>query len=149
MNRDYIIKMRNLLGKEFELFIKSYKSKPLAGLRVNSLKIQPDAFLNISPFKLEKIPWCPMGFFYDELDKPGKHPFHEAGLYYIQEPSAMAVAEAISVEKEDKILDLCAAPGGKSTQIAAKLNGNGLLVSNEINISRARILARNTTQDKR
>ncbi len=145
MNRDYITKMGDLLGlgKEFELFIKSYECKPLAGLRVNSIKIPSETFLSITPFNLEKIPWCPTGFLYNEMDKPGKHPFHDAGLYYIQEPSAMAVAELMPVEKGDKILDLCAAPGGKSTQIAAKMQGDGVLVSNEINSGRARILARN------
>lgn len=143
MNKEFINKMKNILGEEFESFIHSYEEKPLKGLRINPLKVNTEEFLKISPFALEQIPWCSTGFYYDEKDAPGKHPFHEAGLYYIQEPSAMAVAEFIKPKDSERILDLCAAPGGKTTQIAGKMNKRGILVSNEINYSRAKILAQN------
>lgn len=92
---------------------------------------------------LTEVPWARDGYYYQEGDQPGKHPYHEAGLYYIQEPSAMMPAELLDVKPGERVLDLCAAPGGKSTQIAAKLRGKGLLISNEINPARARILSEN------
>ena len=84
------------------------------------------------------------GFYYDEkLDKPSKHPYYFAGLYYIQEPSAMTPAAVIPIEEGDRVLDICAAPGGKSTELAAKLNNTGILVSNDISASRAKALLKN------
>src|SRR5690606_27339589 len=94
-------------------------------------------------FKLEPVPWAPEGFYYDEKDRPGKHPYHEAGLYYIQEPSAMAVGILADPRPGEKVLDLCAAPGGKTTHLAMKMEGKGLLVVNEIHPSRARVLSQN------
>ncbi len=92
---------------------------------------------------LAKVPWAENGYYYQPGDQPGKHPYHEAGLYYIQEPSAMAPAELLEVQPEERVLDLCAAPGGKSTQIAAKLQGRGVLFCNEIHSARAKILSEN------
>lgn len=92
---------------------------------------------------LSRVPWAENGYYYEASDQPGKHPYHEAGVYYIQEPSAMAPAELLEVQPGERVLDLCAAPGGKSTQIAAKLNGEGFLLCNEINPARAKILAEN------
>lgn len=92
---------------------------------------------------LTKVPWAENGYYYQPEDQPGKHPFHEAGVYYIQEPSAMAPAELLDVKPRERVLDLCAAPGGKSTQIAAKLRGQGILVCNEIHPARAKILSEN------
>lgn len=94
-------------------------------------------------FGLRPIPWTADGYYYEAETRPGRHPYHEAGLYYIQEPSAMAVAELLNPQPGERILDLCAAPGGKSTQIAGKMKGKGLLVSNEIHPERARILSQN------
>jgi NOL1/NOP2/sun family putative RNA methylase len=135
--------MKKLMQEEYEAFIRSYDEPHVQGLRVNTLKIKIEDFLSINPFHLHHIPWVNEGFYYDMEDRPGKHPFHEAGLYYIQEPSAMAVGALADVKPGERILDLAAAPGGKSTHIAAKLQGKGLLVSNEIHPSRAKILSQN------
>ena len=97
----------------------------------------------MSPFNLQDIPWIREGFYYSSKDEPGKHPYHEAGLYYIQEPSAMAVGELMDPKPGEKILDLCAAPGGKATHIATKLKGKGVLLANEIHPQRARVLSQN------
>ena len=111
-----------------------------------SVEDDNDGCANADPesrFRLKPIPWCASGFYYDEETRPGKNPLHEAGLYYIQEPSAMAVAEISGAGPGERILDLCAAPGGKTTALACMMKGEGLLVSNEINASRARILSSN------
>ena len=136
-------KMKGLLGEEYGSFIESYERDRVQGLRLNPLKISPEEFLKISPFSLEKIPWTGEGYYYRQEDRPGKHPFHEAGLYYIQEPSAMAVTEVLDPRPGEKILDLCAAPGGKTTHIAGRMKGRGFLLSNEIHLARARILSQN------
>ncbi|MEW9672045.1 RsmF rRNA methyltransferase first C-terminal domain-containing protein [Ammoniphilus sp. 3BR4] len=135
--------MRNLLEGEFDSFMASYQESSQQGLRVNTLKVDPELFLHGSGFSLEPVPWCPSGFYYSEKDRPGKHPYHAAGVYYIQEPSAMSVVEFLQPKPGEKILDLCAAPGGKSTHIAAYLQGQGLLVTNEIHATRAKALSEN------
>ncbi|HHV98342.1 MAG TPA: NOL1/NOP2/sun family putative RNA methylase [Clostridiaceae bacterium] len=140
---DFIIKMKELLKDEFEDFIKSYEENRNQGLRVNTLKISVQDFHDKSPFTIKKIPWTQEGFYYGDTDRPGKHPYHEAGLYYIQEPSAMAVGEMVDPMPGEKILDLCAAPGGKTTHIAAKMNQKGFLLANEIHPARAKILSQN------
>ncbi len=141
--KDFCIKMENLLKNEYHDFIKGYEKDNYYSLRVNTLKADTDKFYNNNLFQLEKIDWCDTGFYYNYQTRPGKHPYHHAGVYYIQEASAMAPAAAAEVEKGDKILDLCAAPGGKSSQLASALMGTGLLVSNEIVPSRAKILSGN------
>ena len=139
----YINAMKELLGDEFDDYIKSFEDKRLYGLRVNNLKISTEDFVKICPFPIKPIPWISNGFFYNEEDKPGKHPYYYAGLYYLQEPSAMTPANLLPVSKGDRILDMCAAPGGKSTELAAKLGDAGLLVSNDISASRAKALLKN------
>ncbi|MCG7382739.1 RsmB/NOP family class I SAM-dependent RNA methyltransferase [Paenibacillus sp. ACRRY] len=136
-------RMKNLLGDEFEQFMKSYEQSPHAGLRVNTLKISMEQFGELAPFDLRPIPWCGTGFYVPHGVKPGLHPYYHAGLYYIQEPSAMAPVELLGVQPGDHVLDLCAAPGGKSTQIAAKLQGKGVLVTNDIHSERTKALAKN------
>ena len=138
--KEFISDMRELLGDESQAFLDSYNLPSDKGLRLNQLKVGDTIGL---PFNLTPIPWCNTGYYYSEPDQPGKHILHEIGLYYIQEPSAMAVAEELDIHEGDIVLDLCAAPGGKSSQIAAKLNGKGLLISNEIIKSRAQILSSN------
>lgn len=140
---EYTDAMKELLGSEYEQYIESFNDKRLFGLRVNNLKISTEDFLKISPFHLEPIPWIDNGFFYTDEEKPGKHPYYYAGLYYLQEPSAMTPANLLPVETGDRILDMCAAPGGKSTELLAKLNHTGLLVSNDISASRAKALLKN------
>lgn len=136
--------MKNLLGEEYENYMKCLELPMYHGLRVNTRKISVEDFLKISPFHLTPVPWCPNGFYYDEeLDKPSKHPYYYAGLYYLQEPSAMISASVLPVEEGDRVLDICAAPGGKSTELISKLNGSGYLVSNDISASRAKALLKN------
>ncbi len=140
----YLLSMKKLLKDDYALYIESFKETRIFGLRVNTRKISVEAFLKISPFKLEPIPWITNGFYYDGVEEqPAKHPYYFAGLYYLQEPSAMTPANRLPIEDEDKILDLCAAPGGKSTELASKLNDTGMLFANDISTSRARILLKN------
>lgn len=135
--------MKELLGEEFDAYLESFSDKRIYGLRVNNLKISTEDFFRISPFKLTPVPWIENGFFYEEEEKPAKHPYYFAGLYYLQEPSAMTPANLLPVEEGDYILDMCAAPGGKSTELSAKLSGTGLLFSNDVSASRAKALLKN------
>lgn len=140
----YIKKMKKLLGRDFDKYIESFNEPRLYGLRANTLKILPEDLKNIVDWELESIPWCREGFYYDgENIRPAKHPYYAAGLYYIQEPSAMSTGAILPVEPGDRVIDLCAAPGGKSTQAAAKLKGKGVLVSNDISASRCKALLKN------
>lgn len=135
-------RMKNLPDFDFDEFIKSYDKPAFRGLRVNKLKCSTEHFKEIFPFELKGIPFSIDGFYIgDEIS--GKHPWHHAGVFYMQEPSAMSAVTALDVKPGMKVLDLCAAPGGKSTQIAACLMGQGLLISNEIVSSRASILLSN------
>ena len=137
-------KMQDILGDEYQEYVDCYEAPCYYGLRVNTKKISVEDFVRICPFEIRPIPWIENGFYYDEtLDKPSKHPYYFAGLYYIQEPSAMTPAHVLPVEAGDRVLDICAAPGGKSTELAAKLHGTGLLVSNDISASRAKALLKN------
>ena len=136
--------MKEILKDEYEDFIKSYEEPKTTGLRVNTLKIRKEDLINLNLFKLNQIPWAEEGLYYDEkIDRPGKNPLHEAGAYYLQEPSAMSVVPRAGIKENDKVLDMCAAPGGKSTYILSKLNDTGLLVSNEINPIRIKALGEN------
>ena len=137
----FLARMEKLLGPEFPAFLASYDRPRNVGLRVNPLKT--DAVPDLGTFGLEPVPWEPRGYYYDLAARPGLSPYHEAGLYYLQEPSAMAPAGLLDVRPGMRVLDLCAAPGGKSTQLAAALQGRGLLIANEIHPQRAKILARN------
>lgn len=140
---EFLEQMKQLLGEEYDAYIESYQAVREYGLRVNTLKVSPEEFAKISPFALEPIPWTKNGFFYQGSSRPGKHPYYFGGLYYLQEPSAMTPASRLAIEEGDRVLDLCAAPGGKSTELAAKLHGTGLLVSNDISNSRAKALLKN------
>ncbi len=140
----FIDRMRDMLGAEFPAFLDSYEKESAYGLRYNPLKAEREQFeQSAGIFLLHEIPWAKEGYACKRELHPGKHVLHEAGAYYIQDPSAMSAAEALDVQPGERILDLCAAPGGKTTQLAGKLNGSGLLVSNEIVPSRARILSQN------
>lgn len=141
--KEFLKRMQSLLGEEFPAFESSFEKEPYKALRVNTEKISAEDFLRISPFTLRRVPWTENGFYYEAGEQPGHHPFHEAGLYYIQEPSAMAPAVFMEAAPGERILDLCAAPGGKTTQLAAAMGGEGLLIANEIHPARARILSEN------
>jgi 16S rRNA C967 or C1407 C5-methylase (RsmB/RsmF family) len=108
---EFQLRMKEMLQDEYEEFQKCFEEEKHQGLRLNPLKVDRDVFLSKTEFNLKKIPWASYGFYYEDADTPGKHPFHEAGAYYIQEPSAMAPVEYLGVRPGDKILDLCAAPG--------------------------------------
>ena len=166
----FLERMQNMLGEEYPAFLESLSGKRYRALRINPLKAEIQEAKEKLPFALSPVPWTKNGFYYEEEEQPGKHPYHEAGLYYIQEPSAMAPvpclmeepasAAAIPEQQEDvsaavmpeqqeepvsseRILDLCAAPGGKSTQIAEYMRGRGMLITNEIHPQRAKILSEN------
>ena len=139
----FVERMRQRLGAEAEAFFASYDSPRAYGLRRNPIKMERGQFEALMPFALEKVSWAQEGYYYQESERPGRHPFHEMGLYYIQEPSAMCVVEVADPKPGEYVLDLCAAPGGKSTQIAGRMAGEGLLVCNEIVPNRAKILSQN------
>lgn len=136
-------RMAQLLGPENPAFLATYQEPRTHGLRANPLKIAPLALPDRLGLSLRPVPWAPGGFYYPETDRPGRHPDHAAGLYYIQEPSAMAAAQALAPQPGERVLDLCAAPGGKSTHLAALMQNQGLLVANEISPKRSRILLEN------
>ncbi len=135
-------RMKTLLGEEFEAYERQLKNPPVKAFRVNTDKISVEDFSKINVFGSRKIPYVDNGYYLD-YDKVGNHPYHHAGLIYVQEPAAMAPAECIDIEPDWCILDMCAAPGGKSTQLKNKLGSRGVLVSNEIIASRCRILTGN------
>lgn len=139
---EFCERMKSLLGDDYDKFIAALNGTPIKAYRVNTDKISLKDFEKINVFGNEKIPYVDNGF-YLNYDKVGLHPYHHAGLIYVQEPAAMAPAECIDIKPDWKILDMCAAPGGKSTQIKNKLGANGVLVSNEIIPSRCKILTGN------
>lgn len=146
---DFETRMKATLQDEWDDFLECYANHKFQALRVNALKVHTDAHQDVlaaaNIMAPEAVPWAANGYYYVESDevRPGKHPYHEMGLYYIQEPSAMSAAGLLDVQAGDKVLDLCAAPGGKSTQLAALLGRAGTLVSNEIVPGRAKVLSQN------
>ena len=141
--QSFLDSMKEILGEDYEAFLAGFDGQRQCGLRVNTLKMNLEEFERIAPFHLKKVPWISNGYFYEAEDAPAKHPFYSAGLYYLQEPSAMTPASRLKVQPGERVLDLCAAPGGKATELGAALQGEGLLVANDINTARARALLRN------
>ena len=135
----FLERMKHQLGAEYEDFLKSLERPRAVALRFNPLKGHSPEL----PFVMDPVPWEPMGFYYDPESRPGLHVYHEAGVYYLQEASAMAPVALLDPQPGERICDLCAAPGGKTTQIAGRMNGEGFLLCNEINPKRAKILSRN------
>jgi 16S rRNA C967 or C1407 C5-methylase (RsmB/RsmF family) len=136
--------MAGLLGEEFTQFAQSYDETPAVGLRVNTLKLSAADFSTLSPFALKAVGRHePDGFLVTDASKPGSHPYHAAGLFYLQEPSAMVVGGLVAAQPGELVLDLAAAPGGKATHLAAQLQGRGLLLANDVHTGRARLLAEN------
>ena len=136
----FLDRMRDIVGDEYDEFLTSYDTQINKGIRINTIKCTG---LDITE-GLERVLWCRDGYYIKDGVISGNHPYHAAGAIYFQEPSAMAAAEAMPVGENWRILDLCAAPGGKTTHIGAKMNNTGLLVSNEIVQKRSQILAENT-----
>ncbi|SFB41222.1 16S rRNA C967 or C1407 C5-methylase, RsmB/RsmF family [Cohnella sp. OV330] len=155
--KEYVTKMRELLGEEAEAFLASYGEPKRTAIRLNGLKDEPsENGEKDKPDHMDKpsagqsyvlgrdpVPWAKGAYYTEEAERPGKHPYYYAGLYYIQEPSAMLPAELLDPKPGQRVLDLCAAPGGKSTQLAAKLRGTGLLVTNDLATERTKALAKN------
>lgn len=139
----FLNRMEQLLGEEYEDFLESYNRSKAPSLRVNFLKGGEEELFQKAGFLTDRVPWTKGGYYYQEEARPGRHPYHEAGAYYIQEASAMAPAAYLRAQPGERILDLCAAPGGKSTQIGADMRGQGLLICNEIHPRRAKILSEN------
>lgn len=139
----YKAKMQDLLQDEYDAYIESFSQKHHTSLRVNESKISVEQFLKTFPYPLTPVPWCHNGFYFSENDPITKHPYYYAGLYYIQEASAMLPAEVMPIEENDRVLDICAAPGGKSSELGVKLKDTGVLVSNDISYSRCQALLKN------
>lgn len=135
----FLERMRAQLGSEYDAFLLSLQRPRAVALRFNPLKGEPPKL----DFVGNPVPWEPMGFYYDPQARPGLHVYHEAGVYYLQEASAMAPVALLDPQPGERVLDLCAAPGGKSTQIAGRMKGEGLLLCNEYSPKRAKILSRN------
>ena len=135
----FLNRMKNQLGDDYPAFLESLERPRAVALRFNPLKgDRPEL-----PFVEAPVEWEPEGFYYDPESRPGLHPYHEAGVYYLQEASAMAPVALLDPQPGERICDLCAAPGGKTTQIAGRMRGEGFLLCNEINPKRAKILSRN------
>ena len=135
----FLKRIQQQLGQEYPAFLQSLERPRAVALRFNPLKGEKPSL----PFVGAPVPWEPEGFYYDPDARPGLHPYHEAGVYYLQEASAMAPVMLLEPQPGESVCDLCAAPGGKSTQIAGRLQGEGFLLCNEINPKRAKILSRN------
>ena len=135
----FLERMKHQLGAEYADFLKSLERPRAVALRFNPLKGERAEL----PFVGQPVPWEKEGFYYDPEARPGLHVYHEAGVYYLQEASAMAPVQLLDPKPGEKICDLCAAPGGKTTQIAGRMLGEGFLLCNEINPKRAKILSRN------
>lgn len=140
---EFLEEMRDILGSEYEQYLDSFERPAARGLRVNTLKWTREACMEKLPCRTEKVPWIPNGLFCDGDVRLSKDPYYYGGLYYLQEPSAMTPASLLPVEPGDMVLDLCAAPGGKSTELGARLLGRGMLVANDISHSRAKALLKN------
>lgn len=146
LSETFLEKMKRLLGESYPDYLACYEEEPYYGLRINTRKLTPEQFAEKAAgegWELTPIPWIWNGFYYPSALRPARHPWYYAGLYYLQEPSAMTPASLLPVSKGDRVLDLCAAPGGKSTELAARLCGSGLLCSNDISHSRAKALVKN------
>lgn len=140
---NYKSSMQELLKEDVNSYFSCLADKSYKGIRINNLKISNEEFEKICPFEIEKIPFVENGYYVKEEDNVSKHPYYYAGLYYIQEPSAMLPANRLPINEDDRVLDLCAAPGGKATELASKLNGSGILYANDISASRAKALLKN------
>ena len=142
----FLKEMEQLLGDEYEAYIKSYEEAWKPGLRVNTLKIMPEEFKNLSHLELTPVDWTEKGFYYEDTERPARHPFYYAGLYYLQEPSAMAPAAVLPVEPGDKVLDVCAAPGGKALHAAQILNGTGMVEARDLTEMKVELIRENISR---
>ena len=135
----FLNRMRAQLGDEFDAYLASLERPRAVALRFNPLKGEAPTL----PFIQASVPWEPNGYYYDPETRPGLHPYHDAGVYYLQEASAMSAVALLDPQPGERIADLCSAPGGKSTQIAGRMHGEGFLLCNEWSPKRAKILSQN------
>ncbi|GFI62492.1 ribosomal RNA small subunit methyltransferase F [Clostridiales bacterium] len=141
---EYMMRMEALLKDEYPDYIASFNDERLYGIRLNTLKMSLDSFIDKKLYSLAPVNWCREGFYFDgENIRPSKSPYYHAGLYYLQEPSAMSTGAVADVRQGERILDICAAPGGKSTQVGSALKGSGMLITNDISASRTKALLKN------
>lgn len=139
----FLENMKQLLGQDYDAWLASCDEKPFQGLRINQTKLNNAEWEMMGLYTARRVPWTKNGYYCEDDSRPAKDAYYFAGLYYLQEPSAMAPAALLPVKPGDRVLDLCAAPGGKSTELGARLQGKGILVSNDISNSRARALLKN------
>ncbi len=139
----FLERMKELTGEEYGLWLDAYDKPPTQGIRINPEKITPEIWEKICPWEIHRVLWNKNGYYCQPGSHPAKDAYYYAGLYYVQEPSAMAPAAVLSVQPGERVLDLCAAPGGKSTQLGADLLGRGFLVANDISPSRGKALLKN------
>ena len=132
----YCEEMQELLQEDYPAYLQALEKEPVNALRVNNARIATEDFLSLFPYELERIPWIPNGFYLPEDCKASTHPYYYAGLYYLQEPSAMTPAHVLGAEEGEVILDACAAPGGKSGELSVRLGNSGCLLSNDLSVSR-------------
>ena len=137
--QEFLNRIEKQLGEEYPAFLESLERPRAVALRFNPLKGEKPTL----PFVKDPVPWEPMGYYYDPDARPGLHPYHEAGVYYLQEASAMSAVTLLDPQPGERVCDLCAAPGGKTTQIAGRMMGEGFLLCNEINPKRAKVLGQN------
>lgn len=141
--QSFLDSMKEILEEDYEAFLAGFDGQRQVWSAGEYFKDELGGIRKNCSFSLKKVPWISNGYFYEAEDVPAKHPFYSAGLYYLQEPSAMTPASRLKVQPGERVLDLCAAPGGKATELGAALQGEGLLVANDINTARARALLRN------
>lgn len=145
----FIEEMKELLGEEYPAYLATYERPVRQGLRINLRKLTQEKWEALDPFGCEPVPWIQNGYYTEKEEGeekgfgPSRHPYYYAGLYYIQEPSAMTPASRLPVKPGERVLDLCAAPGGKATELGCRLAGKGFLVANDISNSRAKALLKN------
>ena len=135
----FLNRMKAQLGEEYQEYLQSLERPRAVALRFNPLKGDAPEL----SFVGNNVPWEPNGYYYDPATRPGLHPYHEAGVYYLQEASAMSAVALLDPQPGERICDLCAAPGGKTSQIAGRMMGEGFLLCNEYSPKRAKILSRN------
>ena len=135
----FLSRMQVQLGNEYDAYLQSLERPRAVALRLNPWKGDAPTL----PFMRQPVPWESMGYYYDPAARPGLHPYHEAGVYYLQEASAMSAVALLDPQPGERICDLCAAPGGKSTQIAGRMGSKGFLLCNEWSPKRAKILSQN------
>ena len=138
--QEFLTRMQDMLGDEFDAFLTSYDAPRTAGLRVNTKKCRTEDFPPLVPGTWKKIPWIPNGYFVPDGMRMGQSPLYAAGVFYLQEPSAMTPASRLPIEPGERVLDLCAAPGGKSFAMAMEMGNRGDILSCDIHPHKLKLI---------